>query len=97
VLGFGALASAVAIGFAIVTYHSIVNEIEANSYFGFESKRLIEETIQALRDGKSTEVLEHLEAFNAQYQPSYENRANYDTLITEYAENLKSGPANATD
>ncbi|MEX2170457.1 MAG: hypothetical protein WD851_14170 [Pirellulales bacterium] len=96
-LGFGTLASAAAIAFAIASYNSLVYEIEANSYFGFENKRLIEETIDALQNGKSAEVLEQLETFNAQYHPSYESRASYDELITKYSENLNNGPANAPD
>jgi hypothetical protein len=66
-----------------------LEQMRSNTYFGDASKKLIEITIYALDDGRIDEVKLGLKELAAEYQPSYETRANYDQLVSVYVENLK--------
>jgi hypothetical protein len=88
VLGLGGMAGA----FVVSNLLTISQKFEANSYYGFTSKELIESTIDALKNGKSEEVLHELRTLNKEYIPTYENKANYQELVRDYSQRLE-GPA----
>ena len=77
VLGLGGMAGV----FVVSNLLTISRQFEANSYYGFTSKELIESTIDALKNGQSEEVLNELRKLNEEYSPTYENKANYQELV----------------
>ncbi|QDT71537.1 hypothetical protein I41_06960 [Lacipirellula limnantheis] len=83
--------------FAASSLLAIGHRFESNSYYSFTSKELIESTIDGLRGGQSDNVLKELEALNKQYAPTYENRAQYQELVNEYAKRLKDQRSNELD
>jgi len=80
---------AIAMSFFVAFVVGSLEQMRSNTYFGDASKKLIETTIYALDDGRIDEVKLGLKELAAEYQPSYETRANYDQLVSVYVENLK--------
>jgi hypothetical protein len=52
-----------------------------NAWFGSATKDLINTTVEQVADGELDRVMKVLRALNRQYQPTYENRANYLELV----------------
>jgi hypothetical protein len=71
-----------------------LKSIQYNIYFGDASKKLIDTTVAQLDAGKSDEVLRQLRAVQANYHPTYENRANYKELIDAYASHFNAEQIN---
>jgi hypothetical protein len=56
------------------------------------SARLIETVITNLEAGNEDALLPELKRLKEVYCPTYENRANYDKLVTDFVERLKVAP-----
>lgn len=63
-----------------------------NARYGFASRDLIATTVQQLEAGNVEYVIECLKELEGEYHPTYENRANYDTLTEETIRQLNSRP-----
>ena len=53
---------------------------------------LIENTIAELQDGNVDTVVAELQVLRDKLQPTYENRADYDRLVAEYAYAISDSP-----
>ncbi len=62
---------------------SALSHFQYNSDFGFATKDLIEASIEQIEDGHLDRVLKGWRGLNAQYRPTYENRAHYPELAAE--------------
>jgi hypothetical protein len=80
-------------------------QLHYNSYYGFATKALIEESVIGLESGHTSFVLTELRRLQQDYQPTYENRARFVPLVEATVERLKQesgkipqpdGPANGS-
>ena len=71
---------------------SILNQLNYNAWYGFATKGLVDQTIEGIESGKTESVLRELRRFQSEYQPTYENRANYVPLAEETAKRMKDAP-----
>jgi len=62
----------------------------ANLYYGSASKDLIKQTVDELQRGNTNLVIQVLSELDAEFQPTYENRANYSTLVEQSIAKLKN-------
>jgi len=87
-IGVGVLAfvSAIAATYALA---SVLNTFNYNAWFGGATKQLIETSIAQVEDGHLDRVLKGWRALDAQYQPTYENRAGYKELVERATEAMK--------
>ncbi len=64
-----------------------------NAWYGFAFKSLIDASIEKMENGKTDVVLKELKILQDKFQPTYENRANYNELVTEAADKIKGQKA----
>jgi hypothetical protein len=55
--------------------------LNANAWYGFATKELIDATVVELDQGNQDRVLASLKHLREQFHPTYENRARYDELV----------------
>ena len=63
---------------------------QANLYYGNANKDLIKQTIVELQSGNTDHVIQVLKELDSEFEPTYENRANYSTLVEHSIEKLKN-------
>ena len=71
-------------GYAFALGARFVTELNYNAWYGFATYELIDTTVREIEDGNLDRVMTVLRSLKRQYHPTYENRANYQTL-TEHA------------
>ncbi|MCO5044378.1 MAG: hypothetical protein J5I99_03350 [Verrucomicrobia bacterium] len=69
----------------------IINQLNYNAWYGFATKELIDETIRGIEAGHSDTVIQALKAFQAEYHPTYENRAKFKPLAETTTQRIKNG------
>jgi hypothetical protein len=76
----------------VVTWFAtlVINQLNYNSSYGFATKELIDQTITGIESNNTAAVLSELKRFQADYHPTYENRANYVPLVEQTVERMKS-------
>jgi hypothetical protein len=62
---------------------NLLSIFQYNAEFGLATKDLIEASVGQIEDGHLERVLKAWRGLNAQYQPTYENRAHYPELAVE--------------
>jgi hypothetical protein len=62
---------------------TMLTRFDYNAWYGFATKDLIETSLTQIEEGHLDRVLKVWRSLNAQYQPTYENRAKYRELVTE--------------
>jgi hypothetical protein len=77
-LGIGAIA----MSFGLATLVGMLQEFNYNAWFGENTKKLVDETVQQLEAGNTTNVLGAFKQLQEAYQPTYENRAKYNLLVS---------------
>jgi hypothetical protein len=77
-LGIGALA----MSFGLAALVGMLQEFHYNIWFGENTKKLVDTTVQQLEVGKTTNVLNAFKQLQEAYQPTYENRAKYNLLVS---------------
>jgi hypothetical protein len=77
---------------ALATGVGMLESLNSNAWFGSVTKDLIQNTIKELEAGNTDEVITELRRLRSRYEPSYENRAEYDKLVHEYVERVSSRP-----
>ena len=87
VCGVGAFICALLVGVVI----GLLQQLRYNADYGFSSQKLFEQTVKALKDGRTPEVTEEFENLAEVFHPTYENRADFDDLVTEAARRLEQG------
>jgi hypothetical protein len=55
----------------------------SNAWFGVASKSLVDATVEELEAGNQDRVIRALKLVQANYHPTYENRARYDVLVEQ--------------
>jgi glucan phosphoethanolaminetransferase (alkaline phosphatase superfamily) len=93
---FGALAFIawlVFLNIAIPVFH-VLEKFNYNANYGFASKQLIDTTIEKIESGETEKVLKSLKKLQEKFKPTYENRANYDKLVNEAVEEMKTDKTN---
>ena len=84
--GFGMLANCVLLAFGF----SCLERFNYNAWYGGASERLIDTTISEIEAGRSDELLTELRRLHDQFQPTYENRGNYDKLVEQFVNRVKA-------
>ena len=77
VLGCGAIA----VSFLVATGVGMLQQLTYNSSYGHASQQLIDMTLNELQANNHSGVVRNLEWLNDRFEPSYENRGNYDELV----------------
>lgn len=67
----------------------IINQLNYNAWYGNTTKALIEESVRGIESGHASAVLAELKRLQADYQPTYENRAKYIPLVEATVERLE--------
>lgn len=75
----------------------VLTTFNHNAWFGGATKQLVETSIAQIEDGHSERVLKAWRALDAQYQPTYENRAGYKELVDGATKAMKADPVIASN
>jgi hypothetical protein len=86
VCGVGAFVLALLIAIVVGSIH----RLQYNADYGFAAKALFEKTVISLENGRSDVVLDEYKKLSDTYQPTYENRANFDEIARDAAERLET-------
>ena len=81
------LAIASACGVAYIV--GILSQLNYNSWYGEASKDLIDTIVLQLEAGNEARVESSLRKLSEEFQPTYENRANYDDLVKQAVRRMK--------
>ena len=81
--------SSLALSFLVAWIVGMLSHFDYNASYGFASSQLIDTVIVNLEAGNKDDLLRELRQLKADYQPTYENRANYDELVERFVERLK--------
>lgn len=60
-----------------------------NTWYGGATQDLLQESLRQMEEGKTENVKKTFKEIVEKYQPTYENRANYDLLVKEAVEKMK--------
>jgi hypothetical protein len=93
VFGVTALVGAYCIGSLVDT----LRRFDSNTYFSTANQQLIQTTIKSLDRGQADDVLRELRAFDQSYEPTYENRAEYQEKVEAYTQKLEGLRSNVGD
>jgi len=85
-LGLAAIASAMGVAFLV----GRLSRLNYNAWYGSASKDLIDTTVAQIEDGNIDRTMSVLRRLKLDYQPTYENRAHYDELVSEAVSQMKS-------
>jgi hypothetical protein len=91
---FFGLASGLVTCFCVCGLVGITKTFNYNTWYGENSKSLIDETVRQLEAGNTNQVLKAFKQLQENYQPTYENRAKYNLLVSN-AVNSMSQPTNS--
>jgi len=80
---------AILLSFGVASLVGTLERLNANSWFGEATKNLVDETIEQLEAGNQDQVLSALRRLQANYSPTYENRARYDELVKEAVADMR--------
>jgi hypothetical protein len=89
------LASMILISLCIAGLDKISYSFNYNSWYGSNTKSLIDETVRQLEAGNTNQVLKALKQLQESYQPTYENRAKYDFLVSNTVSSMNQ-PTNSS-
>lgn len=90
-IGLGVLALATVI-FLAYGLGNVLTKFNHNAWFGGATKQLVETSIAQVEDGHLDRVLKAWRSLDAQYQPTYENRAGYKELVDGATRAMKADP-----
>jgi len=69
----------------------IVTRMDYNQSYGFATKDLVDQIITGIEANRTELVLGELKRFQAEYHPTYENRARYVPLAEQATVRMKQG------
>jgi hypothetical protein len=84
VLGVAAIVMSYFVAFVVGS----LTRLNYNAHYGSASAELIQTVIVDLEGGNEDNLLRELKSLNTQYQPTYENRANYDELVNDFVSRM---------
>ena len=85
-LGFVALAMSYFVAFVAGS----LTQLNYNAWYGSASADLIDTVIASVETGNEETLLRELKRLKKEYQPTYENRANYDKLVKEFVDRMET-------
>jgi glucan phosphoethanolaminetransferase (alkaline phosphatase superfamily) len=85
-LGIAAIASC----FGVAALVGALEMWNANAWYGNATKELMDTTVAELEAGNQTSVLASLKELQRRFEPSYENRAEYDKIVETAVQRMKS-------
>ena len=91
VLGVAAIGMSYFVAFVVGS----LTALNYNAHYGSASAELIQTVIVNLEGGNADKLLRELKGLKAQYQPTYENRANYDKLVNDFVSRMAAAAPNA--
>jgi hypothetical protein len=81
--------AAIGMSYLVATGVGLLQQLDYNAWYGDASRQLIDTTVVKLESGKMPEVIANLNWLSRNYQPTYENRADYDDLVAEYVKRFE--------
>ena len=88
-LGIAAIASSMGVAYVVASVVGDLARLNYNTSYGGASKDLVDTTIAEIEDGNIERVMKVLRRLNLDYHPTYENRANYDELVSAAVSEMK--------
>jgi len=82
--------AAIASSFGVAALVGALEMWNANAWYGNATKELVDTTIAELEVENQTSVLASLKELQRRFEPSYENRAEYDKLVEAAVQRMKS-------
>lgn len=89
VLGIAALSMSFLVAYGV----GALTRLNYNANYGAASAELIETVIENLEGNNEAALLRELKQLRKRYRPTYENTANYDGLIRDFAERMTTVPS----
>ena len=83
---------AVLLSFGVAFIVDSLERLNSNAWFGGVTKDLIDTTVTELDAGRDENVVRALKELQAEFQPTYENRARYDELVRQTVDRMKQAP-----
>lgn len=88
---FGVLA--IATSYLVAYGVGSLQMLNANAWYGDASEALVQSVIIELEEDETNRLLQELKWLEAKFEPTYENRAEYDELVGEFRPRLNHAPA----
>lgn len=70
-------------------FTTVALTLDYSAWYGYATSDLIKTSIHEIEDGNLGRVLTVWRGLERQYQPTYENRAKYDTLVAEATRRMR--------
>lgn len=80
--------------FGVAYTGSTLSRLNYNAWYGAATSDLLDTTLQELEAGNEKHVISELKQLQAEFHPTYENRATYDELVSAAVERLESTAPN---
>lgn len=80
--------AALSMSFLVASGVGMLERLNSNAWYGSASKELIDTTIAELERGNTDQLVAELKTLQASFDPTYENRAQYDKLVAEFRRRL---------
>lgn len=87
--------AAIGMSYFVAVGVGTLTQLNYNANYGAASAQLIETVIADIERGNEATLLPELKRLREQYQPTYENTADYDELVQDFVNRLKAGQPEA--
>lgn len=79
---------ALGMSYCVASLVGLLTAFNYNAWYGSACMKLIETVITNVEAGNTTVLLEELNRLREEYQPTYENKAGYDTLVDDFVDRM---------
>jgi hypothetical protein len=83
------LTSFVWIGMCVAGLVGVTTKFQFDIWYGENTKSLIDESIHQLEAGNTNQVLKTFKQLQEQFKPTYENKAEYNILVSNAVSSMK--------
>jgi hypothetical protein len=89
------ITSLIWVGICVAGLVGVTTTFRYNIWYGENTKSLIDESIRQLEAGNTNQVLKTFKQLQEKFQPTYENKAKYNLLVSNAVSSMNqtSGPA----
>jgi len=89
------ITSLIWVGICVTGLVGVTTTFRYNIWYGENTKSLIDESIRQLEAGNTNQVLKTFKQLQEKFQPTYENKAKYNLLVSNAVSSMNqtSGPA----
>ena len=84
------LASFIWIGLCVAGLVGVTTKFQFDIWYGENTKSLIDESVHQLEAGNTNQVLKTFKQLQEQFQPTYENKARYNLLVSNAISSMNS-------